>query len=685
MAVKFSNNAKTTLSSGITSSATSIAVVDASAWPTLGSGDHTLCTLAEAGDADALEIVKVTAISGNTLTVVRAQEGTTARSFSTADKAELRITAGIIEEAFSYAETDTLNTVTGRGATTTNAVTVGNLTSTGIDDNATSTAITIDSDERVGINITPTTRALEVKSIANAQIIASFKTGSGITGRIAIADANTTADNSVGIGSTGNNLDFYAGAAAKATLSATGNLSVTGNLTSLGIDDNATSTAITIDASENVGIGGAPSVNSGYTTVTLNGATNGAALEWETAGVRDGLIYQNGDSDLVIQSESGKDLVFNSSGSNERMRIDSSGDATFSGTVTAGGFNTSGTVNAGSDPWSTTAGGVRVYGTGAVYTGVSGGTSDVWRGYQGAGITSSISSAGAATFSGTVTATGGSSTNWNTAYADTSTATSLFTANKIAKRDSNGSCMFNDLYVDRNDGTGVIYFQNDGSRYLYYNSSSYTFNGAPILASTGTSQFGGLTATGLITGRNNTSTVFNSSNDTGSISIRGDSTHPAVMTFHCASTYAVNFGLDGTNMKLGGWSAGATKFLWNMANGDFHANGNVTAYSTTVSDERLKDDVQLITSALDTVDSLRGVTYTWNAGSRKGKRDYGVIAQEVEQVIPEIVHETTMPLINGDEETIYKTVDYEKLCAVLINAVSELRAEVEALKNGSSD
>jgi hypothetical protein len=43
-----------------------------------------------------------------------------------------------------------------------------------------------------------------------------------------------------------------------------------------------------------------------------------------------------------------------------------------------------------------------------------------------------------------------------------------------------------------------------------------------------------------------------------------------------------------------------------------------------------------------------------------------------------------MPLINGDEETIYKTVDYEKLCAVLINAVSELRAEVEALKNGSS-
>lgn len=54
----------------------------------------------------------------------------------------------------SYTETDTLDSVTGRGATTTNAVTVGNLTSTGIDDNATSTAITIDSSQEVGIGVT---------------------------------------------------------------------------------------------------------------------------------------------------------------------------------------------------------------------------------------------------------------------------------------------------------------------------------------------------------------------------------------------------------------------------------------------------------------------------------------------------------------------------------------------------
>jgi hypothetical protein len=114
------------------------------------------------------------------------------------------------------------------------------------------------------------------------------------------------------------------------------------------------------------------------------------------------------------------------------------------------------------------------------------------------------------------------------------------------------------------------------------------------------------------------------------------------------------------------------------ADGDLHADGDVIAYSTTISDERLKDDVETIDSALHKVSALRGVTYTWNAGSREGKRDLGVIAQEVEAVIPEIVHEKNMALIDGET---YKTVDYEKLTAVLIEAVKQLKAEVEALKD----
>jgi hypothetical protein len=101
MAVKFSNNAKTTISGSLNTSATSVTVADASNFPTLGAGDYTYATLAEVSTPANLEIVKVTAINSNTLTVTRAQQGTSARSFSASDLCELRVTAGLMEEAIS--------------------------------------------------------------------------------------------------------------------------------------------------------------------------------------------------------------------------------------------------------------------------------------------------------------------------------------------------------------------------------------------------------------------------------------------------------------------------------------------------------------------------------------------------------------------------------------------------------
>jgi len=111
--------------------------------------------------------------------------------------------------------------------------------------------------------------------------------------------------------------------------------------------------------------------------------------------------------------------------------------------------------------------------------------------------------------------------------------------------------------------------------------------------------------------------------------------------------------------------------------GDLHVDGDVIAFSTTVSDARLKDDVQTIENATDKVNQLRGVSYTWNEGSRKGQREIGVIAQEVEEVVPEVVHEKKLPFV-GDET--YKTVDYEKLVALLIESNKELTARVEQLE-----
>lgn len=62
-----------------------------------------------------------------------------------------------------------------------------------------------------------------------------------------------------------------------------------------------------------------------------------------------------------------------------------------------------------------------------------------------------------------------------------------------------------------------------------------------------------------------------------------------------------------------------------------HVAADVVAYSTSVSDERFKDNIETIPNALDKVMQLRGVEFDWNATSRKGQHDLGVVAQEVEK------------------------------------------------------
>ena len=101
--------------------------------------------------------------------------------------------------------------------------------------------------------------------------------------------------------------------------------------------------------------------------------------------------------------------------------------------------------------------------------------------------------------------------------------------------------------------------------------------------------------------------------------------------------------------------------------GALTATGNITAFS----DKTLKTDINTINDALGTVGKLRGVSYKWKENNEPS---IGVIAQEVEQVIPEVVHTSEH---NGKE---VKSVDYGKMVGVLIEAIKELKAEVEELK-----
>ncbi|MFH2054904.1 MAG: tail fiber domain-containing protein, partial [bacterium] len=91
-----------------------------------------------------------------------------------------------------------------------------------------------------------------------------------------------------------------------------------------------------------------------------------------------------------------------------------------------------------------------------------------------------------------------------------------------------------------------------------------------------------------------------------------------------------------------------------------------------ISDSRLKSNIETLRGALQKLDQLRGVSFDWNDNSpdmrvSAGQRDIGVVAQEVEAVFPELVSTW------GDEQ--YRTVDYGRLTAVLIEAIKELKQE----------
>ena len=109
-----------------------------------------------------------------------------------------------------------------------------------------------------------------------------------------------------------------------------------------------------------------------------------------------------------------------------------------------------------------------------------------------------------------------------------------------------------------------------------------------------------------------------------------------------------------------------TRFTFDDA-GSFTATGNVTAYS----DITLKKNIEAIPNALDKVLNLRGVTYN-RIDIENEPRQTGVVAQEVEEVLPEVV--------NTDEETGIKSVAYGNMVGLLIEAIKEQQQEINNLK-----
>ena len=114
--------------------------------------------------------------------------------------------------------------------------------------------------------------------------------------------------------------------------------------------------------------------------------------------------------------------------------------------------------------------------------------------------------------------------------------------------------------------------------------------------------------------------------------------------------------------------------------GDFHADGNVVAYSSTTSDPRLKENITPVENALEKLEKLTGYTFDYK---KDGKSSAGVLSTEVEQVLPSAVQKTKLPL-KADDDTEYDVVEYDQLTAILIEAVKELSARVKELEDDAS-
>ena len=214
------------------------------------------------------------------------------------------------------------------------------------------------------------------------------------------------------------------------------------------------------------------------------------------------------------------------------------------------------------------------------------------------------------------------------------------------------------------DSTDLGYFWTSNN----LNPSSYfPFSGGAYTGMVYTASLNGA----MVQGYSNSSLEIRSGSGTGDWGM-------ASIGFHAQGYYGINLGLrsDGY-FGIGGWSSVAWRW-YSTPSGDMIAAGNIGAYS----DPRLKDDVERIDGALDIIEKLDGVRFTWNGKTKligkPGERDIGVLADQVEAVLPEIVGRSIPDDENGGER--WRIVAYDKLVPVLIEAVKELAGRVKELE-----
>ena len=218
-------------------------------------------------------------------------------------------------------------------------------------------------------------------------------------------------------------------------------------------------------------------------------------------------------------------------------------------------------------------------------------------------------------------------------------------------------------------------------------SSTLAVTGATTLNTTLTVTSGGITASGQTvtasTFSGNATTATTATNLNRSVSAGNGLTGGGSLTGNITLDVGAGDGItvssdeikvDGSVVRTSGdQSIGGTKTFTSA----IICDGDITAFAG--SDKRLKTNIETIDNALDKVIQISGVKYNWNElaeGKDITVREVGVIAQEIKEVLPEVVIE---------RDTGYLAVRYEKLVPLLIEAVKELSGKVDELQQKLND
>jgi hypothetical protein len=224
-------------------------------------------------------------------------------------------------------------------------------------------------------------------------------------------------------------------------------------------------------------------------------------------------------------------------------------------------------------------------------------------------------------------------------------------------------------------GTGLTSFTSGGA--VYATSTSALTTGTLPVASGGTGQTS-FTNGQLLIGNTTGNTLTKAS-------LTGTASQITVTNGTGSITLSLPQDIDtSSNVQHGSLGIGTTP---TGTAGEIVATNQITSY---YSDERLKTNIELIPNALDKVMSLRGVTYDPNSLAEsfgfKKEKQVGVIAADVEAILPEAVKPAPFDIMLFENNVIsrsgedYKTVQYEKLVPLLIEAIKELNNEVKKLK-----